>query len=438
MSQNKSLNLTKANFGVKGWAVCIYMFFIFFLNTSMNTGWQNCLSYYETTYGWDTTTLLSLVSVAQFIGIAACFITGRLASKYSPRMLSIIWGVVVTASCFCINLVHNIILFAILEMVAVMGQVVWAYTLNPIFVSTWFPRKKGVVMGIVTIGVPLGAGTTSKIMNWISATWGMNYCLYLCGFVGLIGLIFLLFVVRDTPEEAGCKPDNDDALTSEDVRRITAENNALAAKSPWTTGRMLKTKETYIIALCIGCCALFGGGFMGTNVLRMQSMGLEINTAANLMIFTALCACVASYLFGILDGKKGARVGMMGVMVTCILACGFSALANGLNSMPCLIIGLICGGGVIGGAANFLTSLVIEYWGTANFKRAYGVIYPIHQIPGSLGTLVIVQLATRLGSYSIAYIVMTVVEMVALVVFATLKNGDFVKKAEAKWAAEAK
>ena len=102
MSQNKSLNLTKANFGVKGWAVCIYMFFIFFLNTSMNTGWQNCLSYYETTYGWDTTTLLSLVSVAQFIGIAACFITGRLASKYSPRMLAIIWGVVVTASCFCI------------------------------------------------------------------------------------------------------------------------------------------------------------------------------------------------------------------------------------------------------------------------------------------------------------------------------------------------
>ena len=81
---------------------------------------------------------------------------------------------------------------------------------------------------------------------------------------------------------------------------------------------------------------------------------------------------------------------------------------------------------------------MIEYWGTANFKRAYGVIYPIHQIPGSLGTLVIVQLATRLGSYSIAYIVMTVVEIVALVVFATLKNGDFVKKAEAKWAAEAK
>ena len=84
MAENKSLNVTKANFGAKGWAVCIYMFFIFFLNTSMNTGWQNCLSYYETTYGWDTTTLLSLVSVAQFIGIAACFITASWPRSTPP------------------------------------------------------------------------------------------------------------------------------------------------------------------------------------------------------------------------------------------------------------------------------------------------------------------------------------------------------------------
>ena len=435
MSNKKELNLTNADFGAKGWALCLYMFFIFYLNTSMNSGWQNCLSYWEASYGWDVTTLLSLVSVAQFIGIAACFITGRLATKYSPRMLAIAWGVVVTASCFSINLVHNIVLFGILECIAVMGQVVWAYTLNPIFVSTWFPRKKGVVMGITTIGVPLGAGTVAKVMNWIGATWGLNYCLYLCGFVGLAGLVLLIFVVRDTPEEAGCKPDNDDSLTSEDVKRMAAEADELAAKSPWSVGRMLGIKETYIMALCCGCAALFGGGFMGTNVLRMLAMGLEIPMAVNLMMMTAACACVSSYLFGILDAKKGPRAGMQGVLLTAILACVLSAAANGLGSVPCLIIGLVLGGGVIGGAANFLTSLVIEYWGTANFKKAYGVIYPMHQIPGSMGTLVIAQLAARAGGYHVAYIVMAIVITIALIVFSTIKNGDFVKKAEAEWSA---
>lgn len=124
MANGNNTSLTKANFGPKGWAVCIYMFFIFYLNTSMNSGWQNCLSYWEATYGWDTTTLLSLVSIAQLIGVLACFITGRLATKYSTRKLALAWGAVVTVSCFAINLVHNMVLFGILECLAVMGQVV--------------------------------------------------------------------------------------------------------------------------------------------------------------------------------------------------------------------------------------------------------------------------------------------------------------------------
>jgi MFS transporter, OFA family, oxalate/formate antiporter len=437
MANANNQNLTKANFGPKGWAVCIYMFFIFYLNTSMNSGWQNCLSYWETTYGWDTTTLLSLVSVAQLIGVLACFVTGRLATKHSTRMLSLAWGVVVTVSCFVINLVHNMVLFGILECLAVMGQVVWAYTLNPIFVATWFPRKKGVVMGIVTIGVPLGAGTVSKIMNWIGATWGLNYCLYLPGLIGLIGILFLLFVVRDTPEEAGCTPDNDTSLTSEEVKRMAAERDEQDAKSPWTVGRMLKQKETYIVALCVGCCALFGGGFMGTNVLRMLAMGVQVGTAVNLMILTAAFACVASYFFGVVDGKFGPRIGILLVQIFAVAACILSALANGIGSYVCLVIGLALGGCVIGGAANFLTSLEIEYWGAANFKRANSVIYPIHQIPGSMGTLVVTQIAAHSG-YATAYVVLAVVIAIAAAVLFTIKDGSFVKKAEAKWAAEGK
>lgn len=432
MASQGKLNLTNANFGAKGWAVCIYMFCIFYLNTSMNSGWQNCLSYWETTYGWDVTSLLSLVSVAQLIGVLACFITGRLATKYSTRMLSLAWGVVVTVSCFVINLVHNMVLFGILECLAVMGQVVWAYTLNPIFVSTWFPKKKGIVMGITTIGVPLGAGTVAKVMNWIGANWGLNYCLYLPGAIGLIGILFLLFVVRDTPEEAGCTPDNDTSLTSEDVKRMAAERAEQDAKSPWTVGRMLKQKETYIVALCIGCCALFGGGFMGTNVLRMLSMGVEVPVAVNLMMMTAAFACVASYFFGVVDGKFGPRIGIFLVQAFAVAACVLSALANGTGSFPCLIIGLMLGGCVIGGAANFLTSLVIEYWGAANFKRAYGVIYPIHQIPGSMGTLVIAQISARAG-YAAAYVVLAVIIAVAALVLLSIKDGSFVRRAESSW-----
>ena len=190
-----------------------------------------------------------------------------------------------------------------------------------------------------------------------------------------------------------------------------------------------------MLSLTIGILVLFGGGFMGTNVLRMVSIGLETSAAANLMLLTAGCACVASYLLGVVDGKWGPRAGAQVCFVLCILACGFSAAASYLANVPCLMIGLVFGGGVVGGAVNFLTSITIEYWGVANFKRAYGILYPICQIPGSLGTLVIVQLSARLGGYQVAYAVLAVVVVMALMVFSAVKNGDFVKRAEEKWAA---
>lgn len=99
------------------------------------------------------------------------------------------------------------------------------------------------------------------------------------------------------------------------------------------------------------------------------------------------------------------------------------------------VLGMVLTGAVTGGAANFCTSLVIEYWGPANFKRAYGVIYPIHQIPGSMGTLFIVQIAARFGGYTVAYGAMAAAMVLAMVVFmiCTSKGGIFVKKAEEKW-----
>ena len=435
MANEKNFSVTSANFGPKGWAVCFYLFFGYYLNTSMNTGWQNSLNYYNATYGWDTTLLLSLVSVAQFIGIALCFVLGRVALRFSARKMSLVIGVIVVACCFGINFARTIPVFIVIEMVAIMSQVAWVYTLNPLFVASWFPRKKGVVMGIVTIGVPLGAGTVTKIMNWIGANWGLNYCLPFVGCVGLVALLLLLLVVRDTPEEAGYTPDNDPNLTTADVRRMAAEMEVVSAKSPWTSARILATKESYMLSLTIGILVLFGGGFMGTNVLRMVSIGLETSAAANLMLLTAGCACVASYLLGVVDGKWGPRAGAQVCFVLCILACGFSAAASYLANVPCLVIGLVFGGGVVGGAVNFLTSITIEYWGVANFKRAYGILYPICQIPGSLGTLVIVQLSARLGGYQVAYAVLAVVVVIALMVFSAVKNGDFVKRAEEKWAA---
>ena len=54
---SKEVNKVKPDFGVKGWIVLIYMFIVFFLNTTCDSGWQNVLNYFQESFGWSATTL---------------------------------------------------------------------------------------------------------------------------------------------------------------------------------------------------------------------------------------------------------------------------------------------------------------------------------------------------------------------------------------------
>jgi len=433
-SKSKVFNAARANLGVKGWVIMFYLFVCFFLNTNINTGWQNIVGYWQDTFGWDTTTMMSLISVAQFIGIAVCFVLGRVVTKVSAKRLGIALGSIIFISMFSIPFVTNYALMCTLQMAAVICNVAWAFTVNPIFVSTWFPRKKGIVMGVTTMGIPLGSGTCTMLTHKVSAILGQNFGMSFSTLAAFVGLVLLIVAVKDTPSEAGYNPDNDTSLTDEDVARMQREADEIAMRSPWSTGRMLRMKESYILGLSIGFCALLGSGVNSTNMLRMLGMGYEKSFASSMMLFTALCACVASYLFGILDAKKGPRFAMMMVFVCAMLSSVCNAFAN---NIPMLVLGLIFTACVNGGAANFLSSLTIEYWGAPNFKKAYGVIYPIHQIPGSLGAMYMMQVSARFGGFTACFVGLFVLSLVSLIAFSTIKNGDFVKEAEKKWAAEA-
>ena len=105
-------------------------------------------------------------------------------------------------------------------------------------------------------------------------------------------------------------------------------------KSPWTTGRMLRLPQTYIIAITMGCGALFGGGVMGTAVIGMLSRGYETGTAVNLMLLSAGCACVFSYIFGVIDAKFGARMGEIGVFI-CAIGASLCLMLGASMPMQC-------------------------------------------------------------------------------------------------------
>lgn len=433
MNESSTTKKPAQDLGVKGWLMVAYLFVCFYLSPSVSSGWQSFIGYWADTYQWDTTWIMSLLSIGQVICIGTCFVFPRMVNKVPLHSIQLVLAAVTTVCLFVLPHITSYTLMCVIEVVLVCAVITWVYGLNPILIARWFPHKKGIVMGIVTIAVPLGAGTISKIVSFIGGMWGLNYGCMFSAVLSVVALVMLVVFVKDYPEDAGYAPDNDRTLSSEQIMKMQAEVKEQDAKSPWTVARMLSVKETWIIGLTIGAAGLFGGGVMSTNFLFMLSIGYEASMAGNLMLFTALCGCVFSYLFGLLDAKKSPRVATMFVFVSAMVSSVFCILAQKMDSFVLLIIGLAMAGAVVGGAANFLTSLTAEYWGPANFSRAYSVIYPINQIISSMGVLFITQISTNFGGYVASYTALLVLETIALLLFAVVKNGDFVKNAEEAW-----
>ena len=218
-------------------------------------------------------------------------------------------------------------------------------------------------------------------------------------------------------------------MTREQANAMIQAQREAEKHSPWTLARCLKCPQLWIMALALGVSNMVGGT-MGTLMLRITDLGYTTSWGANMILFSSLVSFPFSYLFGLLDSKKGPKVGMQWVYIVTIGA--MVCLAQG--SYIALILAMIFLGAAVGGGANFAASVTAEYWGQSNFSRVFGVVYPILQVVGSMASAFIVQTAALFGGYVGSYICLAVANVVALVAFTlALKDREFVKKLERSW-----
>lgn len=114
--------------------------------------------------------------------------------------------------------------------------------------ANWFPTKKGIVMGITTIGM----NSVSALINWILTGLANSFqicALSILGIAIIVLAVLLGLLVKGTPEEAGCYPDND----PETAAIIKAEEEGVKEMEKVSYAGALKNKYVWIFGLGAGC-----------------------------------------------------------------------------------------------------------------------------------------------------------------------------------------
>ena len=401
-------------FGLWGWVTILYCLLMFFLYVGMcNDGANITAPAITAVLGAGDGEIMNLNSIAGLVGVVFFIIVGQINQRIGPRLTSGICCIVAgVAYILAFNSPSTLLYCA--AMCFVYGGIMSAgYVAGGTLVASWFPKKKGAVMGYTTMGHNFASAFYVQLLSILigpSVLKTIGGAVIPIGIAAIVLGVLGMILIRNTPQERGLNPDNvSDKVYQEEYDTSSGDD------SGWTVGKLLATKELWLAAVTTGFFQICSVGVMTQLVLRNVEIGFEQQTALNIMTVLALGGVVGSWLVGVIDEKIGTKKTMIGFGIWYCIALLLN-FATGMSITPLVYASLFMIAMGIGGSANFTTSLPTSIFGRQGFDKVNAVIFPIQGAITALCFAVngIVQLITG-GQIRMAYIVFAGVALVNVV-----------------------
>ena len=407
----------------KGWNLMIFAILAMLVtNAGVNDGLNIALPSIAEGAGLDYELCLSMGTVAGFVGVAMMLVIAKFRDRFGGRKVSAALFIIFGLTFYFLFLrATNIVMYGLSQCIMVScGQGCFYLCTGPMQ-SDWFPKKRGVVNGISTIGANIGTAVLAPIMTVLLTMAEYKTSLSVFAAAAIALGIFAYATLRDDPIEAGMYPDN---VTKEvyeaEYKNLTDHEDYV---SDWTIPKMLRCKEVWLAAVVPRFITLGLLGIITQFVPRNTALGLSNGVAISAMTVAGLVGIVGSYAIGYIDTKLGTKK-------ACMIYCGIFALGILFNLLasywlPFVYISIFIVGFSLGGSTNMSLSFPASIFGVLDYPKVNGVIFPINYCIGCLNFVVNAVVMKVTGSLTGAYIVYLCLFLINILIVA--------KTEESKW-----
>lgn len=394
------------DFGRQGWTVAIYQVIWFFFMTGMTVDGLNVIVPKIAEFrGWNPDTVLSISTPASIIALFLVMVAGGLAKKFGLKRTTVITMIAAGVVTIIYGNAPSIPVYAVCLVLMVTLINAFSLVLGLSICTNWFPTKKGVVMGFTTIGMNLASALISQILNQLSEHFNIAIAISIMGGVIILVAILTQIFIKETPEEAGCYPDND-PYVAELLKRQDSEQGEV---STVTYADALKNPKTWIFGVAYGFFGLATVGIMSQLVGFFQATkGYDFQAALNVVTIAAVIGIVGSVLWGIVDQKIGTKKTSL---IFGIWYCIGILLLLSSNAII-MWLGIVMLGAGIGGNGNFPPSMAALIYGRRDFPICYSVMNTIVGVVRSLSFGVLAILRSVSEGYTLPYVVFAIIALV--------------------------
>ena len=285
-------------------------------------------------------------------------------------------------------------------------------------VAMWFPKKQGQAMSVVAMGSNFGTMLFVPLLTVLVGSVGIAVSSLICGTVAVVVGVIGAVLLRNTPKERGLYPDN---VTEAEFKANYSSAPPEMDKAGWTTGKLLRTKETWMCVLSTGLLMLVQMGLMTQLVSRNQEVGMSLELATGAMSAIAVIGIIGSVIFGRIVFKLGIK--KAGVL-TCVLYI-IALLLNVTGVLPLVWVSLVIIGFLGAAAPNLMNSIPGSVFGRVGYAKVNSVVFPITSIIYMCNFAVNGVVQGMFHSISAAYIVFAVLALIAMFLILAIQDHKY-------------
>lgn len=314
--------------------------------------------------GMGTLTLyLSISAVATLIFLP---IGGKLMAKYDTRLLLSIAIILQAGSFAAFGLMNSVWGWYIFSIPLAVGGVFITVLAGPVLINTWFKKKSGLALGIMTAaGGLIGVFTQPAIGNLITNQ-GWRNAYFIVG-IGIIIIIVptAIFLLRKSPQEKGLLP-----FGMEEVQ-ANGNNNTATNENTGISFTAARKSVAFIMLTIFFFVITSAASFAAQMPTFLTSKGYSLATAGNIMGAYMLGVLVGSLVMGYLIDKIGARNTTILAMSLGIVSMALLIFSSGTML---IITGVVLFGVVTSSIGTIAPALTSSLFGNKDYSQIYSSV----------------------------------------------------------------
>jgi MFS family permease len=399
--------LTKKQPIFYGWWIVVGLFLI---DTVASLGRYNLaafLPFIMEDMGWSREAISLAQSIAIWLYALFVLLAGVLVDRIGSRKTFLIGGAVTILGWVLFSAVQapwQLYLYYGVLLALAVGMTHYV----PVMATTrkWFRKRAGVVAGVTGSAWALGNSIFMPVMTGLADSQGWRYTSLVLGICfGAVIILCALFIVRDTPESMGLRPDGEASTPAADPKA--------SIEISWEVKRALKTSQFVLLFIAYSVYNIGLNGLAAHAVTWGTELGSPEATAGIFSTAFALAWMLGSIAGGWLGDKYGkGRVMPVGLIIaTAAMLYGWLGVHSQAGLMG-LCIGVGIGTGL---QVPLYAPLLGDLFGRARVGSLFGILTFGYGLIGGWGPLIWATLRETTGHYNSAALVSVVCYAIAVV-----------------------